>query len=732
MVADFGIALAVSLAGGHRITETGLSLGTPQYMSPEQATADRELDGRTDIYSLGCVLYEMLAGETPHTGNTVQAIIAKVLADEPRRVRLARSTVPPYVEAVVHQALEKLPADRFATATQFAEALRQSKVMAVPGEEAVAPVPGRAVLTERRPSWWRAIALTAVGIAVLVTVAAIWGWVREMPAGPLARFVVSVGTGLRVADAYGTDIAISPDGSRIVFVGRSSRGEQLYVRALDVLEPHAIPGTEGAGMPFFAPDGAWVGFKAADGSLKKVQLDGGATITVAPAAQNWIGASWGANDLIVAGTSTSGLYAISPSGGAPERLTPFDQTRRESGHELPELLADGRRVIFSIRTSQGRRIGVASVSTGNVTLTDLVGSNPHYLPTGHLVYATADQSILAAPFDLARSASSGPSVPLLQGVAVAQEGAAELAVSQTGSMIYLRGSAAKRLVMVGTDGAAFPLLDDLHTYRNPRFSPDGTRLAFEIQDAPQIGIGVLRLRDRTLSRLAFGEASDIYPVWTPDGRRITFASTRAGHYQIYSLAADGSGSIERVFASAEPVPDAVWSTDGRMLVYRVGAPGDLWYRSLHGDTVSKRIVAGPAAERMPALSPDNRWLAYASNESGRDEVYVLPFPPGRGGRVQVSDNGGTQPVWAPSERALFYRQGDDFIRADVEAAPTFSVVGRKTLFAGGFAVGAGLHANYDVHPAGQGFVMVAPTVEAAELVVVLNWFAEVQRRVTAR
>ncbi len=381
VVADFGIALAVSAAGGSRLTGTRLALGTPNYMSPEQATADRELDGRTDIYSLGCVLYEMLASEPPHTGNTVRAIIAKQLTDEPRRVRLARSSVPPHVEAAVHKALAKLPADRFASAHQFAEAL--ARPSAEPGVTAPAvSAPSRRNL--------RARALGATAVALLLAGFFLGGPLRSGSPAPVAKLAVPPPRGVRFSWNVGTDVAIAPDGSRLVFVAQTEGGQELFLRSLDELEARPIPGTEGSSMPFFSPDGRWIAFKTADGLIKKMAVEGGPTVTVASGEQNWLGASWGPDDVIVLGATTTGLYAVSAAGGAVRPLTQLDTAAHESGHLGPDLLPGGRAMVLTLWQAGGFQLASYSFATERVTPLELAGFNPHYLPSGHLLYATDD------------------------------------------------------------------------------------------------------------------------------------------------------------------------------------------------------------------------------------------------------------------------------------------------------------------------------------------------------
>ncbi len=319
---------------------------------------------------------------------------------------------------------------------------------------------------------------------------------------------------------------------------------------------------------------------------------------------------------------------------------------------------------------------------------------------------------------------------MLAGVSSAVDGSADLAVSPNGTLVYLQGQSANHLAFVRAGGAVERLPVEPRSYGNPRFSPDGRQLAFEIRDPAMAGIWVLGLDGTAPRRVAqAGGATLIYPAWTPDGRRVIFASTREGIFTLHVVPVDGSGEPQRLLDATEPLVEGVMAPDGNTMVLRYGSPGDLRYRQLSGDTTAKDIAVSSAAERMPALSKDGRWLAYGSNESGRDEVYVLPFPPQGSARTQISDNGGTEPVWAPDGRALIYRRGNDFVRAELRMDGGIAVTSRRVLLNGEFDWGTRLHATYDLHPDGERFVVVAPGDERPEMIVVLNWFDELKAKV---
>ena len=728
VVADFGIALAVSVAGGTRITETGLSLGTPHYMSPEQATADRELDARSDIYSLGCVLYEMLGGEPPHTGPTVQSIIAKVLTDEPRRVRLVRSTVPPHVEEAVHRALAKLPADRFGTAQQFADALaRPTMQLVAPTGPTITP----AAIVAAARAWLSAHRRRVTNAAVIgvLLAGAVWGWLRPMKtAAPgVVRFELAFGQGQRVSVQTGINLALSPDGSRLVYAEESNQGTQLLVRAIDQLEARVIAGTSSGSQPFFSPDGEWLGFYQ-DGKIRKVSLAGGPPITVATV-EDLLGASWGPDDVIAFRTG-GGISRVSAAGGG----VPETVARPDSGSDLrwPDVLPDGKAALVTIFAGlSSAQLAIVSFETGGVTPLGLAGTNPRYVPPGYIVYGTAEQSLLSVPFDAARRGVSGSPVAVLEGVMVKGGGATELAVSRTGTLSYLAGSPLNRLVTVDRGGAATQLPEGFRDYQSPRFSPDGRRIAV-VATGQDHDIWVYSLAARTLSRLTF-QGDDHDPEWTPDGMRVIFSSPRGPRRALYWQPADGSKAAEVLLASEYDLWAPTLDGAGGYLAFeeiRPGQQSDIGFIRLGGDGSPQPLVATTFNEVSPALSPDGRWLAYSSNESGRYEIYVRPFP-GEGGRWQVSAEGGTEPVWAPSGRELVYRTLAGLTVARIRAAPGFEVESRTLAFPDQWGRAFG-RANYGISPDGQRFVMVAPASESGQVIVVVNWAAELGGRAEVR
>ncbi len=721
LVADFGIALAVQQAGGSRLTETGLSLGTPSYMSPEQATADRKLTGKSDVYSLACVTYEMLVGDPPHIGSTAQAVIAKVITEDPQRITAQRKTVPPQVEAAVHKALAKLPADRFGSAAEFAVALSQPAVVAAPfpaGDVAPAARPKpRTVVMDRR--------VVRAGIVSLVALAAAaaFGWLRGAEPGKVARFSIVFPEGQQLAPLLFNDLAISPDGSRFVYRGLDDQGRvHLFLRPIDQLTATPIPGTEGAIQPFFSPDGQSVGFTArsAEG-IRTVSLAGGPPITLTDSAT---GGAWGRDGAIYFQATDGGIGRMPAGGGPMEVLASRDTAMGQVFLVHPDVLPGGKGVVAQLGTSDGAHIAIVPFSTG-VVGSLFPGTFPKYVSTGHIVYLRDDGALLAVPFDEDRLEVTGSPTALVVGVARGFVGSGKFAIADNGTLIYQpAGRSMGSIVFVDRDGTE-RVVETEQDVNDISLSPDGTRAAFSSEG----DIWILDLKSNASQRFTF-EGENGYAGWTPDGARVTFFSTRARGQDLYWKPADGSASEEPIFAREGMQNEITFSQDGRWMVYRQGDRAfgentDLYYVDESGE--HRPFLTTNFMERSPQLSRDGRWLAYVSNESGRDEAYVRVFP-GPGGVWQVSSGGGTEPRWAHDGRQLFYRTPQGMTVVEVETDSVFSMGSRRVLFSDEAYAANSNHPAYDVTPDDRQFVFVK-NAAARELVVVLNWFEELRERV---
>jgi len=728
LVADFGIALAVSTAGGARMTETGMSLGTPHYMSPEQAMGEREITARSDVYALGCVLYEMLAGEPPFTGPTAQAVVAKVMTAAPAALTEQRHTVPAHVETAVMTALEKLPADRFGTAAEFAQALATPALSTAAAPRRVpAPPPGPR-------DWRRRVAVPALTMAGLM--AAALGWVVWRAAhGPppgVVRMAIALPT-VQLMQASRPDIEISPLGTHIVYPGLADGRPVLLLRALDRLEADAIPGSDGGIAPFFSPDGQWIGF-VAGGKLKKAAVAGGPPITLADAPAPR-GAAWTDDGYIVfAPLTTGGLARVSIDGGAVEPLTTLDSGTDVISHRWPAALPGGRAVLFQTYNANLAQstIALLDVSSGQVTRLAEGATRPAYAASGHLLYVNTDGALVGRRYDPKRPTTLGAAVTLLEGVSLDPSTAgAGYAVSRTGNLVYLSGSLIGAVVRVDRSGTTTVLADSLVGPGALRFSPDGRRLAMELQAGGVSSIWVYDLARRTSTRLTF-DGTARYPSWHPVRDEIGFAwnTSTSQSFDLYQAAADGSEAPSLVYSAPHDQYEGNWTPDGRHLAVRQSVPEsgrDIWMVDADSAVAPREFLRTRFNERAIALSPDGRWLAYVSDEAGLDEVYVRAWP-GPGGKWQISNGRGTEPAWAASGRELFYRDGRKLVAVEVQTNPVFNVGNRTELFIDAFGNNPD-HTDYAVHPSGAWFAMRQANASGRDLVLVLNWFEELKAKV---
>jgi len=751
VVSDFGIALAVSKAGGARVTQTGLSLGTPQYMSPEQATGDRVVDARSDIYSLGAVLYEMLTGEPPHAGKTAQAIIARVLTEKTNSMRVTRDTVPDYVDAAVLKALAKLPADRFASAGEFAAALRNPAFVFAGGTgtmgaigslaNATGAAPGASFVSGPRGWWSRArpalpwaVAALAVGALALAKLE------PDQPPAPVVRFTTEIPREVTFG-AFNSPIAISPDGSAIVIGSMVQANKGLFIRTLDNPQFVPLPGTAGARSAFFSPDGSQVGF-VASGQIRALTRSTGSVRTIASPATLDPVVTWSDRDELVYASSdsgTSGLWIVEAAGGAPRRLTAVDSTLKEIVHLAPHALPGGDAFLFTTALATSYNLAIVT-RDGRITRFGVGGIAPSYVDGGLVVMDDFSGRLMRVPFDLRRAAPTGTPSIVLEGVAQRPSLAGLWAVSRNGTLVHIGGSPEGSLVIVNRSGAGVPLDFGVRRFRRPAVSPDGRRVVVEVATSsglaaagasPATDLWLATLAEGTFSRFTFGTTA-MDPAWTNDGKRVAFSRFESGpgsNFDVYWQPADGSGNAEPLYQGSGSQWPYGFSADGRtMLLDENPVGGNIRIATAPVDGANR--VATPLFEsegsaRLGQLSADRKWIAYASNESGRYEVYVRPFP-GPGGKWQVSADGGDQPLWNPNGREIFFRTGEKVISASVTTTPTFSVTGRRALFDDEYDQAGTL--NWSVFPDGNRFVMVKPSAAQTRLMVAVNWTTELVRK----
>ncbi|HXY70399.1 MAG TPA: protein kinase [Gemmatimonadales bacterium] len=739
LVADFGIALAASRSdGGTRMTETGMSLGTPHYMSPEQAMGEREITARSDVYALGCVLYEMLTGEPPFTGPTAQAIIARVMTEEPRSVTLQRRTVPPHVEAAVLTALEKLPADRFATAREFGAALA-GEGGALPASRITA-----AAIARTGAGPWRLRFQVASAVALGALAVAAWGWLGGRPGAQAGSEWqrIALGDSLRLTIVM-PSMALSPDGGTLVLKDDRQNG-LLWIKRRSELNPVPVPGTERGTNPVFSPDGQWIAF-VADGRLKKVRTDGGAAVTLADTAASaggFGGAAWlDDGSLVYVRPSLVELRRVGTAGGGGTVVL-LDSTNG-GGIGMPHALPGSRGVLYQYCSSGcvTMAVQVLDLRTGrHKPLVDNAAA-AWYLPPGRLLYVRRDGVALVAPFDLKRLEITGEAVPVLEGVLV-QPGFAQLAWSPAGTLVYVRGSgssAENTAVRVSRDGVELVVDSAWHgSFASLALSPDGRRAAVS-SGATNGGLNIwVKQLDRgPATRLTFS-GKDRRPAWSPDGRTVAFVRDTTGASLVIAHAADGSGPDRRLARLDRTAQEIDWTRDGKWLVLRTdnGAPGagDIVGVRVGGDTTPVSLVASPFTELHPAVSPDGRWLAYTSNESGANEVYVRPFPDTQGARWQVSNGGGDEPRWSPDGRELYYLDPSlRLMAAAVTRGAAFATSGVRPLFSTAPYFNEAFHQSYEVAPDGRSFYFLRPAQAAGgphtpDIVWVENWSADLRAK----
>ena len=740
VISDFGIALAVTHAGSSRLTETGLSLGTPHYMSPEQATGDASVGPATDVWALGCVLYEMLVGEPPYTGSAPQAVLGKIITAEPASASEARRSVPPNVDAAIRKALEKVPADRFTGAAAFARAL--GDLSFTHGPAAAAPAASR--------SWIR-LAAGSVALAAALAVGAAWGWLRPPPgaSAPVVRASILVPEGF---SSGGLPFAISHDGRSLAYATLEPDGQSvIHLRRLAEEEGRPLLGTEGAQEPVFSPDDEWLAFVRGD-SLLKLRLDGGPPVLVtrgmrggnAPGG-SMTHPSWARDGTILFVshappgdlffTGADAIYRVPDTGGQPELLA--SPGARGRSYRWPELLPDGRRLLFTAYSGawEESEVRMLDLATGEMRTLVASGAHARYVePTGHILYGGSDQALYAVPFDAQRGEPTGAPLQLLARVPVVRAGGAtRFHVSTNGVAVYQAGEAGggTSLVLADRGGGRTTLRVPPGTLWDPRFSRDGRHIAYGRG-------GRIYTHDLELGpiRLLTNLENSWQALWSDD-RSVTFSVTSSGHVFRQALDEDGvpEGAPEQLVAHEAGYTAYAWTRDGRLLAaeLRADEPADLVVLSFDGDSVSRTpYLEADWDEQAAALSPDERWVAYVSDETGQEEVYVRSFPEPRAS-VRVSQRGGVGPAWSPDGRTLYYQEGGELRAASVRIEPDFEVLARETVIVG--ILGGGLlRRQYDVHPAGDRFVVKVPTPGTTaqlpnELTLVLNWFQELRERV---
>ena len=747
-VLDFGLAKALEGPGASgsadpdqsptltaaAATQIGVIIGTAAYMAPEQARGSA-VDRRADIWAFGAVVYELLVGKPLFSGQTVSDTLASVLTKETEWTALP-AELPPSVRHLLRRCLDR---DQKRRLRDIGEArVSLDEAAAAPAQEPAAVAP-----TVPPPAAWRRVAPWLGGAVVGGALAALAVTSLTMPeAMPVRRFAVTLPSTDVFVTGPGPSFAFSPDGRMLVYVAGRSGEEQIYRRALDELEATPIPNTGGARTPFFSPDGQWVGF-VAEGLLQKVSLTGGRPVRLSSAGEVASGASWGPNDTIVFTPRNAGLLRVSSDGGDPEPLTELDSEGGVVDHLWPAITPGGEAVLYTVWSGSldTAQVGVRALHDDRERIL-IAGSQPRYTSTGHIIFAR-EASLWAAPFDLDDLELTGPAVQVLDALLVnTGGGAAQFVHASDGTLAYMTGGTRltdSTLTWIDREGRTEPLPTRPGIYTSARVSPDGTEVAVTALTGGSAsrGIWISDVSRGGLTRLTTDFTVDGHPLWAVDGARVVFGSQRDGSWGLFSQATDGASRAERLLTIEDVayLRPSGWSADAKTLVFeyasRSGA--DIGVLAMEGDRGWTPLLASEASEREPHISPDGKWIAYSSNETGQYVIYVERFPE-LGARQPISTGLGLQPLWSPDGGELFYVGAESALMAvPVEMGETLTAGTPEELFRWPLLSFVALPGRqHDITSSGDRFLLMdAPGIStgASEIIIVEHWFEELERLV---
>jgi eukaryotic-like serine/threonine-protein kinase len=738
-ILDFGLAKLTQLDGNQvqtdiptrRVdTDPGVVMGTVGYMSPEQLKG-RPVDQRSDIFSFGAILYEMLSGRRAFHGESAAETMSAILREDPPELSETNQRISPGLERLVHHCLEKNPEGRFHSASDLAFALESLSGSASSFDKSItSTIPSLRSHTRERLMW-----ITATGVLLIAAIGLAFLYLRRVPEqAHTMRFFISP-----TEQSSFTGSVVSPDGRRIAISVRDSSGKALlWIRSLDSLTMQPLSGTDGAVSPFWSPDSRTIAFFAG-GKLKKIEVSGGPAQTLCDTG-NGAGGAWSSDGVIIFAPDTaSSLYRISSSGGVQAQITSLDETRQEVSHKYPQFLPDGKHFLYLAQSTRAENsaIHVGALDSKEAKFVLNTKAKAAYMPPGYMLFLR-DRTLMAQSFDASKLLLTGEPFPLAEQVGFnAVLGSAAFSVSENGTLTYMSGiigggqpalfdREGKRLSSVGPAGEYFNLF----------LSPDEKRVAAAMSD-PQTGareIWLLDIARGSPTRFTFDASEDFLPIWSPDGSRVVFVSDRDGAGNLYQKSASGAGNEELLFKSNERKWAGDWSRDGRFIIctnLSQKTKNDLWVLPMTGEQTPFSYLQTTYNEDHPRFSPDGRFVAYTSDESGRSEVYVQTFPVS-GGKWIVSTNGGAQPRWRRDGKEIFFMSPDrKIMAADTKLEGDIFEAGvPKVLFQTNVVSYPNPRNVYDVSADGQRFVIITPPEEATStpIVVVTNWNAGITRQ----
>ena len=721
------------------LTALGAILGTFQYMAPEQLEG-KNADARSDIFAFGALVYEMATGQKAFQGKTSASLISSIMSADSTPLLMVRPGLPRALDHVVGRCLSKDPETRWQSVRDVATELRW--ITESIGEETGN---GRPKLGSRRA---RASWLSAIAVGCVVSAGLTWLALRDRvsPVHNVIRASIALNQTAPLANRVQRSLDISPDGRHIVYSAATGSSTQLFLRSLNRSDATPIAGTEGGFQPFLSSDSQSVGFIGIDKKMKRVALSGGAPVALCDIAGVPNGASWGDDgNIVYVPGAIDGLWQVSDRGGTPHRLTSVNAERGEKGHRSPFVLPGGKAVIFVVGSADtslwdDARIELLVVATGERRVLIEGGYFPRYVPTGHILYARAG-SLLAVPFDLGKMTVTGSPVTVIdRGFFDAENGYGHLTLSGNGTLVYVTSPVpprGRKLVWVDRLRQETTAFEAPRSVLGFRLAPEGQRVALTL-DGATLEVWVYDLSRQTMSRFAWGW-DNTSPIWTRDGGRVTFRSTRAsGQNELFWSPADGSAPPEKLTTSGIVPAQAggsrqprSWSPDGKWLLFNEFNPRtqfDVYMMGLGGDRKAQPLLHDPFNESDADVSPDGRWLAYSSDESGRSQVYVRSFPTLQG-KWQISTDGGVLPRWNPNGHELLFRNGTKVMTTEVSTSPSFAPKTPAVLLDGQYP-----NMNFDVSPDGNRFLMLKQdeTPPISQLAVVFGWFEELKARVPTR